>query len=150
MKTMKKNNSGFGKKLAAIRKAAGLSQKDIADRTGMVQQKVSAAESGNTDNRISTIERIADALGYKVDIIKKDGTTRRMVLPKSKKLEATVNGMHPLITSKANETLRANGMMRVEEFCRDAEGNPVHQWRTLTLGNITRLSINGVTLTFNQ
>lgn len=71
MKTwsMKKNN--IGKKLAAIRKAAGLSQKDIADRTGMVQQKVSAAESGNTDNRISTIERIADALGYMVDIIKK-------------------------------------------------------------------------------
>lgn len=86
----------------------------------------------------------------KVDFIKKDGTTRRMVLHKSKKLEATVNGMHPLITSKANETLHANGMMRVEEFCRDENGNPIHQWRTLTLGNITRLSINGVTLTFNQ
>lgn len=73
MKTwsMKKNNSGLGKKLAAIRKAAGLSQKDIADRTGMVQQKVSAAESGNTDNRISTIDRIADALGYKVDLVEK-------------------------------------------------------------------------------
>ena len=52
----------------------------------------------------------------KVDFIKKDGTIRRMTLHKSKKLEATVNGMHPLITSKANETLRANGMMRVEEF----------------------------------
>ena len=81
---------------------------------------------------------------------KKDGTTRRMTIHKSKKLEATVNGMHPLITSKANETLRANGMMRVEEFCRDAEGKPVHQWRTLTLGNITRLAINGAVLDFTK
>ena len=86
----------------------------------------------------------------KVDFIKKDGTTRRMVLHKSKKLEATVNGMHPLITSKANETLHANGMMRVEEFCRDENGNPIHQWRTLNLGTIQRLAINGAVLDFTK
>lgn len=86
----------------------------------------------------------------KVRFQKKDGTMRDMVLHKSKKLEATVNGMHPLITSKANETLRANGMMRVEEFCRDEEGKPVHRWRTLNLGTIQRLAINGVVLDFTK
>lgn len=86
----------------------------------------------------------------KVRFQKKDGTMRDMILHKSKKLEATVNGMHPLITSKANETLRANGMMRVEEFCRDAEGKPVHQWRTLNLGTITRLAVNGAVLDFTK
>lgn len=86
----------------------------------------------------------------KVDFIKKDGTIRRMTLHKSKKLEATVNGMHPLITSKANETLRANGMMRVEEFCRDENGNPIHRWRTLNLGTIQRLAINGAVLDFTK
>lgn len=75
---------------------------------------------------------------------------RVMTLHKSKKLEATVNGMHPLITSKANETLRANGMMRVEEFCRDENGNPIHRWRTLTLGTIQRLAINGAVLDFTK
>ena len=81
---------------------------------------------------------------------KKDNSIREMMLHRSKKLEATVNGMHPLITSKANETLRANGMMRVEEFCRDAEGKPVHQWRTLNLGTIQRLAINGAVLDFTK
>ena len=86
----------------------------------------------------------------KVAFIKKDGFMRVMTLHKSKKLEATVNGMHPLITSKANETLRANGMMRVEEFCRDENGNPVHRWRTLNLGTIQRLAINGAVLDFTK
>lgn len=86
----------------------------------------------------------------RVEFLKKDGTLRKMSLHKSKKLEATVNGMHPLITSKANETLRANGMMRVEEFCRDENGNPVHRWRTLNLGTIQRLAINGAVLDFTK
>lgn len=86
----------------------------------------------------------------RVEFIKKDGTLRRMTLHKSKKLEATVNGMHPLITAKANETLKANGMMRVEEFCRDASGKPVHQWRTLNLGSVRRLAVNGAVLDFAE
>lgn len=85
-----------------------------------------------------------------VDFIKKDGTKRRMLLGKSKKLEASVNGMHPLITSKTNETLAANGMMRVEELKRDETGKPVFQWRTLNLGNITRLAVNGAVLDFSN
>ena len=105
------------------------------------------------DQKIEICRNILSDNGNKfchVDFIKKDGTVRRMTLHKSKKLEATVNGMHPLITSKANETLRANGMMRVEEFCRDAEGKPVHQWRTLNLGTITRLAVNGAVLDFTK
>lgn len=85
-----------------------------------------------------------------VDFIKKDGTVRRMTLHKSKKLEATVTGMHPLITAKANETLKANGMMRVEELTRGADGKPIHQWRTLNLGSITRLAVNGAVLDFSK
>lgn len=83
-----------------------------------------------------------------VDFIKKDGTSRHMCLHKSKKLEATATGMHPLITAKANETLHKNGMMRVEELCRNEAGEVIHQWRTLNLGTITRLSVNGAVLDF--
>lgn len=86
----------------------------------------------------------------RVEFLKKDGALRKMTLHKSKKLEATVTGMHPLITSKTNETLRENGMMRVEEFCRDPEGKPVHRWRTLNLGTIQRLAVNGAVLDFTK
>lgn len=85
-----------------------------------------------------------------VDFIKKDGTVRRMTLHRSKALEATVNGMHPLITAKANETLARNNMMRVEELCRDAEGKPAHQWRTLNLATIQRIAVNGAVVDFTK
>lgn len=85
-----------------------------------------------------------------VDFVKKDGSPRHMCLHKSKKLEAAVSGVHPLITTKANETLRKNGMMRVEELCRNEAGETIHQWRTLNLGTITRLSVNGAVLDFTK
>lgn len=81
---------------------------------------------------------------------KKDGTTRRMTIHRSKKLEASVNGMHPLITAKTNDTLAKRGMIRVEELTRDENGIPIHQWRTLTLPNIQRLAVNGAVLDFTK
>lgn len=86
----------------------------------------------------------------KVTFIKKDGSVRVMTLHKSKKLEATVNGMHPLITAKTNDTLAKRGMIRVEELTRDENGIPIHQWRTLTLPNIQRLAVNGAVLDFTK
>ena len=105
------------------------------------------------EEKIEICRKLLDDNGNRfchVWFTKKDGTTRRMTLHKSKKLENTVNGMHPLITAKANETLKARGMMRVEEFTRDADGNPIHQWRTLTLPNIQRLAVNGAVLDFTK
>lgn len=86
----------------------------------------------------------------KVTFIKKDNSVREMCLHRSKALEATVNGMHPLITAKANETLARNNMMRVEELCRDAEGKPAHQWRTLNLSTIQRIAVNGAVIDFTK
>ena len=81
---------------------------------------------------------------------KKDGTTRRMTIHRSKKLEASVNGMHPLITAKTNDTLAKRDMIRVEELTRDENGIPIHQWRTLTLPNVQRLAVNGAVLDFTK
>ena len=81
---------------------------------------------------------------------KTTGELRCMTIHRSKKLEASVTGMHPLITAKANDTLAKHDMIRVEEFTRDENGSPIHQWRTLTLPNIQRLAINGAVLDFTK
>ena len=81
---------------------------------------------------------------------KTTGELRRMTIHRSKKLEASVTGMHPIITAKANDTLAKRDMIRVEEFTRDENGSPIHQWRTLTLPNIQRLAINGAVLDFTK
>lgn len=54
--------------LIALRKAQGLSQKGLAERTGLSQQHVSAIESGRIDPRISTLEAIAHALGAQITV----------------------------------------------------------------------------------
>lgn len=54
--------------LIALRKAKGLSQKDLAERTGLSQQHVSAIESGRIDPRISTLDAMAHALGAQITL----------------------------------------------------------------------------------
>lgn len=54
--------------LIALRKSKGLSQKDLAERTGLSQQHVSAIESGRIDPRLGTLEAIAHALGAQITL----------------------------------------------------------------------------------
>jgi ribosome-binding protein aMBF1 (putative translation factor) len=52
--------------LAAERRAAGLSQTEIAARMGTSQSAVARLESGASDVRASTLERYAAAVGFDI------------------------------------------------------------------------------------
>lgn len=56
----------FARQLAAHRRAAGLTQVEIAERMGTSQGQVTRFESG-ADTRLSTVARYAAALGVKID-----------------------------------------------------------------------------------
>jgi transcriptional regulator with XRE-family HTH domain len=49
--------------LVATRRAAGLSQAEVAERMGTSQPAVARLEAGNVDVRLSTLERYAVAVG---------------------------------------------------------------------------------------
>jgi len=50
--------------LAALRKEAGLSQKELAQRAGMTQQQISRLESPSYEGHsLSMLRRVAEALG---------------------------------------------------------------------------------------
>lgn len=49
--------------LVATRRAAGLSQAEVAERMGTSQPAVARLEAGNVDVRLSTLERYAAAVG---------------------------------------------------------------------------------------
>ena len=53
----------FGQKLAAARLRVGLSQSDLARKSGVRQPHISKLESGEMEPRLSTIYAIADTLG---------------------------------------------------------------------------------------
>lgn len=54
--------------LRAARRAAGLTQKDVAEAMGTTQSAISDLERGDTDPQLSTLQRYARATGARLDI----------------------------------------------------------------------------------
>jgi transcriptional regulator with XRE-family HTH domain len=61
--------------LAEHRRAAGLSQTEVAARMGTSQSTVARLEAGEVDPRLSTLERYAEALGGRLDVELRFGPT---------------------------------------------------------------------------
>jgi transcriptional regulator with XRE-family HTH domain len=53
----------FGKRLRVLREAAGRSQADVAKRAGLSRVFVNQLEAGTRDPSLSTLTRVAKALG---------------------------------------------------------------------------------------
>jgi transcriptional regulator with XRE-family HTH domain len=59
----------IGQQLRTARRAAGLTQYQLADLLGIDQSVVSVLESDNSNPRWSTIERVLEALGARPAIM---------------------------------------------------------------------------------
>jgi len=68
----KKITPKFGKILKVERKKAGISQREVAQKSGLTQTTISHLENGDSNCRISTLESYVDALGKKINLISKD------------------------------------------------------------------------------
>jgi len=55
----------LGANLRSARKQLGLSQEQVADRSGVHATEVSRIEAGKRDPRVSTVERLARAVKLK-------------------------------------------------------------------------------------
>ena len=62
-------NQRIGLRIATLRKLAGMSQEQLADRAGLQRTHVSRIEAGKYDVTAYTVQLIAEALGMTVDII---------------------------------------------------------------------------------
>lgn len=58
-----------GRRIAELRKQKGLTQQDIAERTGIQRNHISRIESGKYSVGLDTLQSIAEALGGRIDII---------------------------------------------------------------------------------
>jgi transcriptional regulator with XRE-family HTH domain len=52
----------FGRNLRRAREQAGLTQEEVAERSGVHSTEISRMERGMRDPRVSTLERLAKAL----------------------------------------------------------------------------------------
>jgi len=67
-----RNVQKIGSLLKAERKKLGVSQTEVASKSGLTQTTVSRLESGDSNFHISTLEGYVDALGKKLNLISKE------------------------------------------------------------------------------
>ncbi|MBR3183630.1 MAG: helix-turn-helix transcriptional regulator [Firmicutes bacterium] len=68
IKTLSLPGIAAGEEVQRVRAEAGLSQKELADLTGIDQSDISKIERGASNPTLGTLERIANALGGKLVI----------------------------------------------------------------------------------
>ena len=61
----------IGQRIAELRKGLGLTQQDVADRTGLQRNHLSRIEQGRYSVGFDTLQAIAEALGGNIDIVTK-------------------------------------------------------------------------------
>ena len=60
----------MGQRITALRKLEGISQQELADRSGLTRQHIGRIENGELPNvAYVTIQQIAEAMGMTVDIV---------------------------------------------------------------------------------
>ena len=59
----------IGQRIADLRKERGMTQQDLADKTGNQRNHISRIESGKYSVGFDTLQAIAEALGGTIDII---------------------------------------------------------------------------------
>jgi putative transcriptional regulator len=57
----------FGRRLHALRKAAGLTQSELAEKVGMLHQNVARLEKGGREPGWYVVVKLAEALGVPTD-----------------------------------------------------------------------------------
>ena len=66
---MNEERQRIGQRIADLRKQHGLTQQDLANKTGMQRNHISRIESGKYSVGFDTLQLIAEQFGMKVDII---------------------------------------------------------------------------------
>ena len=94
----------IGKRIAALRKLAGMSQEDLALRAGLQRTHVSRIEAGKYAVTLETIQAIAEALYMTVDII---DTSLADLAPLKRLTPPTKGALGEALGSKATETFKA-------------------------------------------
>lgn len=60
----------IGKRIACLRREAGMSQRDLAEKTGYNPSNIARIETGKYSVGLDVLTRIASALGASVELIK--------------------------------------------------------------------------------
>ena len=69
MSTKEETRKRIGQRVRILRTQAGLTQQELADRSGLQRTHIGRIEDGAFGSQVETIQQLAEAIGMMVDII---------------------------------------------------------------------------------
>ena len=63
----------IGQRLQEARKAKGMTQQDVADKSGVTRTTVSKIEAGRFNAGVDIVDKLARAMGASLDIVPAEG-----------------------------------------------------------------------------
>ena len=69
IKTMNEVAKQIGQRIQDLRKEAGMTQTQLAEKCGMAQPNIARIEAGTYATSIDVLSRIAEALGKKIELV---------------------------------------------------------------------------------
>jgi len=131
MKAEKKSLSVFSRNLRRIRKAKGLSQYDLADKTGISQRMIYHYENHVSEPPLSKIATIAQSLGVTISDLLEDPAAESVVsaahfdtrsLKKLQDILSLPSNDRAIIYRMLNKLLRENKRLDASQAQQVAEG----------------------------
>jgi transcriptional regulator with XRE-family HTH domain len=115
-KVLARENRQMRSALIRVRREAGLSQQDVADRLGITQQAVQKMERYDADLKLSTLERYANAVGALVmhRVVVDRGQSVRLAYQSPWLSQQVVSGHHIV-------SIRERSVGRVDDWLRAPE-----------------------------
>jgi len=59
----------IGQRIAELRKAAGMTQQQLADKSGILRPNIARIENGRYGMTVDVLSRIAEALGKRIELV---------------------------------------------------------------------------------
>ena len=106
--------------LRKMRKQKNISQKELAEKCGLTQQRIAYIESGQSDNiRIDTITKIVESMGYSANDFAREFGAEWVKLAHddtNDSLQDSINSDLLRFFNKLNDTGKQEAVKRVEEL----------------------------------
>lgn len=67
--SMEEQRKRIGKRIAQLRKESGLTQQDLADKTGLLRNHISRIEQGKYSVGFDTLTKIGQAMDKEIDYV---------------------------------------------------------------------------------
>lgn len=116
-------HAGFGARLAQLRKAAGYTQRELAEEVGTTQRMMAYYESPAALPPVNLLPQLAKVLGITTDVLLGHAPAKKAAKPRNTRLQRRLQQIEQLDQNKKRQVLQLiDTIIEGEKFRKKANG----------------------------